>query len=193
MESVIVNVPARFAVVARGTGFFTTFVEKDGLKIMSHGPRQLVRFVAPEDVNVEFQFEKGVKVAHQVYDRRGVENVDTTPMEVPMKYKGVSTMRDVAIEVLQRYLAVSRDPGEYETLEEAMDFRPEGDIDDVITEAEKLFRRGLQPVNPLNPLPKPGKRPKKAAGRMEDEEPTPPPEPPGKPAGDDPDPDSGEE
>lgn len=191
-----IKIPPRHAVIARGTGFFRVALLADGISVaLGDKPRQSIRYMGDPFLELELvlEHEKDVKIVHQVIDKTGYALVDPNPIEIPLKHRQAQSMKDLVIEQLQRFLSVSRDKDEYESLEESMDFDPpDSDIDDIISQAEERFRQGLQPVKPLNPVPKPGKRPKTRQDQSgddgEDEVPTPSTKPPS----DDPDPDSGD-
>jgi len=167
-----IKVPLRHALIVRGTGPFVPWAGEDGVDMALASPRNTWRY-GPFDfeTTVKVKHEKDVKIVSAVFDRTGYQYVDPNPMEVPVKFRAPTSMKDLVIEHLQRYMSVQRAGQEpFESLEESMDFEPPiSDIGEVITAAEKQFRQGLTPRQPLNPVPKPGNRVKRAREPLPDD------------------------
>lgn len=173
METTVV-VPPRHHAIIRGTGLFKVSLVADGVAMLVASPRRMFKVRGqPFEQELVLEHEKSDRVVWQLVPKPLME-VDPNPVEVPLKHRH-NGLRDVVVEQIQRYLSATRDPGDYETLEESMDFEaPEGDIGELVTEAEKRFRQGLEPVKPLNPVPLPGKRVRKGEKPSEEEGATPP-------------------
>lgn len=175
-------VPPRHTLQLAGDEMFQAYRLVDGIGVLIAQKSRLRLGPWKEEVEILVKSPGKKEPLWDLQDVAGYNQVDSTAVEVPLRFRGQVSMRDMVIEQLQRYFSASRANQDYETLEESQDFDVQGDIDDLATAAELSFRKGMEGFKPLNPVPQPGKRPKprKTASEstLEPEEPLPT-DPPG--------------
>lgn len=62
-----------------------------------------------------------------------------------MRLKAAASMRDMVVEQISRYLSARASDEGFESLEEAMDFDIEGELDDLQTRAESSYLAAFMP------------------------------------------------
>lgn len=144
METNVV-VPAGHTLDGVGSGPVHVYDMSDGLGVLLGIYPSIVK-VRSADHERELMFRSDVLFQNFVLkDVRGFEEVDPTPVEIPVRLATAPSMRDQVVEQISRYLfARAKDEG-FESLEEAMDFDVEGEVDELQTRAETSFIASFMP------------------------------------------------
>lgn len=101
--------------------------------------------VPPLDHEWELLLESEEEPQYRLIDKRGYENIDTRPVEIPLDLRTTPSLRDQVVEQISRYMAARAVDEGYETLEEAHDFDMVAELDDIATEAETAFLAAFTP------------------------------------------------
>lgn len=144
METTVV-VPAGFELRGLSSVPVSVFVVVDGIGVLLARFASVVR-VKPYLEERELLVRSDVEFTEfDLIDRRGLEVVDPNPVEVPLRLKAAPSMRDMVVEHLSRYLSARAQDEGFESLEEAMDFDIEGELDDLQTRAESSYLAAFMP------------------------------------------------
>lgn len=170
METTVV-LPAGFELKGHSAVIISAYNVIDGLGVLLARFPRLVH-IRPADVEREILFRSDSPSSFtdfDMIDRRGLEVVDPNPVEVPLRLKASTSMRDQIVEQISRYLSARAQDEGYESLEEAMDFDIDLELDDLQTRSEGAFlasfaphegRANNTPRNPADKRQEPEKVPK---------------------------------
>lgn len=144
METNVV-VPAGFGVHAFVSDLVRVYDMESGIGVLIGSFPSVVN-VKPSVVERELMFRSDVEFKDfELRDLRGLEILDTTPLEVPLRLAAAPSMRDQVVEQISRYLSARAKDEGFESLEEAMDFDIGGELDDLQTRAEGSFIQSFMP------------------------------------------------
>lgn len=144
METSVV-VPAGFELRGLSSAPVSVYTVVDGLGVLLARFASVVR-VKPFAEERELLMRSDVEFKDfDLLDRRGLEVPDPNPTEVPLRLKAAPSMRDMVVEHLSRFLAARAQDEGFESLEEAMDFDLEGEMDDLQTRAESSYLAAFAP------------------------------------------------
>lgn len=145
MQEVNVILPAGFSLDGVSTAPIRAYHMVDGVGVLLGLFTSRVR-IKPAGEERELMFRSDVVFQDfTTADRRGLEKVDPTPTEIPLRLKASPSMRDQVVEQVSRYLSARAQDQGFESLEEAMDFDVEGELDDLQTRAESQFLAKFAP------------------------------------------------
>lgn len=145
MEEVNVVLPAGYGLDGVSTAPVRCYHMVDGVGVLLGLFSSRVR-IKPAGEERELMFRSDLKfVDFELQDKRGLEKVDPTPTEIPLRLKASPSMRDQVVEQVSRYLSARAQDQGFESLEEAMDFDLDGELDDLQTRAETQFLAKFAP------------------------------------------------
>lgn len=144
METNVV-VPAGFGVHAFVSDLVRVYDMESGIGVLIGSFPSVVN-VKPSVVERELMFRSDVEFKDfELRDLRGLEMLDTTPLEIPLRLAAAPSMRDQVVEQISRYLSARAKDEGFESLEEAMDFDVTGEVDELQTRAEASFIQSFMP------------------------------------------------
>lgn len=146
METTVV-LPAGFELKGVSPEILSAFVVVEGIGVLLARFPRLVH-IKPHAEEREILFRSDGAASFTTFDmvdRRGLEPVDPNPVEVPLRLKAAPSMRDQVVEHISRYLSARAQDEGFESLEEAMDFDIEGELDDLQTRAEGAYLASFAP------------------------------------------------
>lgn len=138
-------VPAGFGVHGFVSDPVNVYDMASGLGVLIGSFPKVVN-VKPSTVERELLFRSEVEFQNfELKDLRGLEVVDPTPVELPLRLAAAPSLRDQVVEQISRYLSARAKDEGFESLEEAMDFDLDAELDDLQTLAEGTFLQSFMP------------------------------------------------